>query len=268
MASKLSGRSSPLMFKKQSYIWSWAPPDPQKRLQIWVECICSPVYSLVSEMKPSLLHTREFEERGPEIFTANLPPVEPNCPPLWGPLFWSTFSYFFCRSVLPGFCCCFSFFSSLFPGSTVQKSFLLSRMRYFSHWLRQKKQHKAKARTISRKALRESAGNLELLHLKTTTLSAAIKLLQMLTLPPALSPSGCLSVSSRSAPPAAVETRSHHGRAHPTADYQQEWESGKQRITTVTLCRLPPKHPRPPATSTSTAVGPKMEITVQLVSAL
>lgn len=31
-----------------------------------------------------------------------------------------------------------------------------------------------------------------------------------------------LSVSSRSAPPAAVETRSHHGRAHPTAAYQQE----------------------------------------------
>lgn len=55
-----------------------------------------------------------------------------------------------------------------------------------------------------------------------------------------------LSVSSRSAPPAAVETRSHHGRAHPTAAYQQEWESGKQRITRVTLCRLPPKHPPPP----------------------
>lgn len=70
-----------------------------------------------------------------------------------------------------------------------------------------------------------------------------------LSLPPSLHPSVCLSVSSRSAPPAAVETRSHHGRAHPTAAYQQEWESGKQRITRVTLCRLPTKHtppPRPP----------------------
>lgn len=67
-----------------------------------------------------------------------------------------------------------------------------------------------------------------------------------LSLPPSLHPSVCLSVSSRSVPPAAVETRSHHGRAHPTAAYQQEWESGKQRITRVTLCRLPPKHPPPP----------------------